>query len=53
MTWAGDYDDGLEVPERCRRLHEQWLAALPCPVQRFLDPGSTEDHVETIMGGVR
>ena len=53
MTWAGGYDDGLDVPERCRRLHEQWLAALPCPVERFVDAGSTEDHVETIMGGVR
>lgn len=53
MTWAGGYDDGLDVPERCRRLHEQWLAALPCPVQRFLDAGSTEEHVETIMGGIR
>jgi adenylate kinase family enzyme len=53
MTWAAGYDDGLDVPERCRRLHEQWLAALPCPVQRLLDAGSTEAHVETIMGGVR
>jgi adenylate kinase family enzyme len=53
MTWAAGYDDGLDVPERCRRLHEQWLAGLPCPVERFMDAGSTEDHVEAIMGGLR
>ena len=53
MTWAAGYDDGLDIPERCRRLHEEWLAALPCPVERFMDAGSTEDHLETIMGGVR
>ncbi len=53
MTWAAGYDDGLDIPERCRRLHEQWLPALPCPVDRFMDPGSTEDHVDAIMGGLR
>lgn len=53
MTWAAGYDDGLDVPERCRRLHEQWLAGLPCPVERFMDAGSTEDHLEAIMGGLR
>jgi adenylate kinase family enzyme len=52
MAWAAGYDDGLDVPERCRRLHEQWLATLPCPVERFMDAGSTEDHVATIMGGL-
>ena len=51
MAWAAGYDDGLDVPERCRRLHEQWLAALPCPVERFMDAGSTEDHLALIVGG--
>jgi adenylate kinase family enzyme len=49
MAWAAAYDDGLEPPQRCRRLHEQWLAALPCPVERILDSGPTEAHVETIL----
>ena len=53
MAWAAGYDDGLDVPERCRRLHEQWLAALPCPVERFMDAGSTEDHLAQIVGGSR
>jgi adenylate kinase family enzyme len=49
MAWAAGYDDELEPPERCRRLHEQWLAALPCPVERILDAGPTEAHVDTIL----
>jgi adenylate kinase family enzyme len=53
MAWAAAYDEGLDVPERCRRLHEQWLAALPCRVERFMDAGSAEDHVAAIMGGLR
>ena len=31
MAWAAAYDEGLDVPERCRTVHEQWLTALPCP----------------------
>jgi adenylate kinase family enzyme len=49
IAWAAGYDDGLEVPERCRRLHEQWLAALPCPVVRIMDAGTTEAHVELVV----
>jgi adenylate kinase family enzyme len=48
LAWAAGYDEGLDVPERCRRLHEQWLAALPCPVVRFLDPGPVEEHLERL-----
>jgi hypothetical protein len=53
MTWAAASDGGPDVPERCRRLHEQWLPRRPCPVQRFLDAGSTDEHVSAIMGGPR
>ena len=35
LAWAAGYDEGLDVPERCRRLHDEWLAGLPCPVVRF------------------
>jgi adenylate kinase family enzyme len=56
MEWAAGYDGGLDVPERCWRLHEEWLAALPCPVVRFLDAGSVDEHLERLrphltMGG--
>jgi hypothetical protein len=45
LAWAAGYDDGLQPPERCRRLHEEWLAALPCPVVRFHDAATTEAHL--------
>ena len=40
LAWAAGYDEVLDIPERCRRLHEQWLATLPCPVLRL--EGGTE-----------
>jgi len=48
MAWAAGYDEGLDVPERCRRLHELWLAALPCPVLRLEDTASVEERLERI-----
>lgn len=56
LAWAAGYDEGLDVPERCRRLHEEWLAALPCPVVRFLDAGPVDEHLGRLrphltMGG--
>jgi hypothetical protein len=48
LAWAGGYDEGLDVPERCGRLHDEWLAALPCPVVRFLDATPTDEHLERL-----
>jgi adenylate kinase family enzyme len=48
LAWAAGYDEGLDIPERCRRLHEEWLAALPCPVVRFHDAGSVDEHLERL-----
>jgi adenylate kinase family enzyme len=48
IAWAAGYDEGLDVPERCRRLHEEWLAALPCPVLRLEDTASVEDRLDRI-----
>lgn len=31
LDWAVSYDDG-DVNMRSRRLHEQWLGTLPCPI---------------------
>jgi adenylate kinase family enzyme len=45
LAWAAGYDEVLAPPERCRRLHDEWLAALPCPVVRFHDTAPTEEHV--------
>ena len=49
LAWAAGYDEGLDVPERCLRLHEQWLAALPCPVLRITDAGEAGAHAETVV----
>ena len=49
IAWAAGYDEGLEIPERCLKLHEQWLAALPCPVVRIMDAGSVGEHAEVVL----
>ena len=48
VAWAAGYDEGLDVPERCRRLHETWLAALPCPVLRIEGAASVEANLELV-----
>jgi adenylate kinase family enzyme len=49
LAWAAGYDDALDVPERCLKLHEQWLAALPCPVVRITDAGDVASHVARVL----
>jgi adenylate kinase family enzyme len=48
MAWAAGYDTG-DLSMRSRRLHEQWLAALPCPVLRFEGLGTVEKHLATVI----
>jgi hypothetical protein len=48
IAWASGYDHGLDVPERCRCLHETWLAQLPCPVLRLEGTGSVPEHFTRI-----
>jgi adenylate kinase family enzyme len=45
LAWAAGYDTALAPPARCRRLHDEWLAALPCRVVRFLDAAPTGEHL--------
>jgi hypothetical protein len=52
LAWAAGYDERLDVPERCRKLHEQWLAALPCPVVRIMDAGGVAEHLETVVAAL-
>jgi adenylate kinase family enzyme len=49
IAWAAGYDERLDIPERCRKLHEQWLAALPCPVVRITDTGGAGEHAEVVL----
>jgi adenylate kinase family enzyme len=48
IAWAASYDEGLDVPERCRRLHEEWLATIPCPVLRLEGTASVQEHLDRI-----
>ena len=49
IAWAARYDESTDVAERSLRMHEQWLAALPCPVLRITDDGPAEAHVEVVL----
>ena len=47
MEWASMYDTaGIEM--RSRALHEEWLAALPCSVERIEGDISVEDKLNYI-----
>jgi len=49
MAWAARYDESVDVAERSRGMHEQWLAALPCPVIRITDDGAVDAHVDVVL----
>ena len=51
MTWAAAYDDGgLEV--RSRKVHEQWLSELPCPVVRLISTESVASQIEQLISSL-
>ena len=47
LAWAAAYENG--TVERNRMMHEQWLAALPCPVLRLTTVAPVAEHVEHIV----
>jgi len=47
MTWAAGYDNG-DV-SRTRVIHEQWLAALRCPVLRLTTVAPVAEHLEQVL----
>ena len=47
IEWAGRYDDP-GFAGRSRRLHETWLAVLPCPVLRLDGMWPTERQVAAV-----
>jgi adenylate kinase family enzyme len=51
MAWTAQYDED-DPSMRSRALHEQWLAALPCPVLRLDNPTMDEavQAVEQALG---
>ena len=48
LAWAASYDEGgLDI--RSRRLHDQWLGTLPCPILCFEGEYSIEEHLAVLM----
>ena len=49
---AASYDNGgLDI--RSRRLHEEWLGMLPCPILCFERVYTVEEHLAVLMAGIR
>ena len=48
IAWAASYEDGSPV-ERSRRMHEAWLATLPCPVLRIDGTHDVETRLKTVL----
>jgi len=48
IAWAASYDAGPAV-ERSRRMHEAWLATLPCPVLRLEDADDVDRRLKTLL----
>jgi len=48
LVCAASYDEGgLDI--RSRRLHEEWLGILPCPILCFEGEYSIEEHLAVLM----
>jgi len=48
MAWAAAYDDG-DLTMRSRRLHEQWLQSLRCPVLRLEGEQPVEESLTQVV----
>jgi adenylate kinase family enzyme len=48
IAWAASYEDGPAV-ERSRRMHEGWLATLPCPLLRLEDVDDVETRMKRVL----
>jgi len=48
LVWAASYDEG-GLDMRSRRLHEEWLGTLPCPILCFEGEYSIEEHLAVLM----
>ncbi len=48
LAWAASYDNGgLDI--RSRRLHDQWLSTLLCPILCFEGEYTIEEHLAVLM----
>jgi adenylate kinase family enzyme len=51
MAWAASYEEGDPV-NRSRRMHEQWLATLSCPVLRLEGVEDVEVRLARVLARV-
>jgi hypothetical protein len=52
LEWAASYDDGgLDI--RSRRLHEQWLSTLPCPIVCIEGEYAIEEQLNVLTAELR
>ncbi|HRF59570.1 MAG TPA: AAA family ATPase [Fimbriimonadaceae bacterium] len=50
LSWARHYESG-DFGGRSRRVHEEWLAILPCPVLRIEGTPTVDESVARVMQG--
>ena len=48
LAWAAQYDT-MDPPERCLKLHEDWVRDLSCPVVRIDGTKDLNENMENIM----
>jgi adenylate kinase family enzyme len=48
LAWAASYDDG-DLDTRSRRLHEQWLSTLPCPIILIEGEYAIKEQLDVLM----
>ncbi len=52
LDWAASYDDG-DLDMRSRRMHEEWLRTLPCPIICFEGEYAIEEQIDVLMAEIR
>ena len=51
LQWAASYDDG-DVNMRSRRLHDQWLGTLPCPIICIEGEHTVDEQLDVLMARI-
>jgi adenylate kinase family enzyme len=51
LDWAASYDDG-GLDMRSRRLHEQWLSTLPCPIVCIEGEYTIEEQIDVLIAEI-
>jgi adenylate kinase family enzyme len=52
LHWAATYDDG-DLNMRSRRLHQQWLSTLPCPIVCIEGEHTIDEQIATLVAALQ